>query len=188
MAHTLLPGIGGSVCTEIDVLEINNNAAQSAIHTETGGQYGSHRCDQNGCAAMLGGLSFTALDQGSARALRASKDIGSNLPFRVQAQVEADGELRVTLFQHGKDALVFDKRLGGNPQGSGVPEDALKATSASMGKLAVASLGRTVISAGLTDPAASAATLIPLHSRFPMYGACPVQSHLLRHCRLFRRV
>ena len=141
MAHTLLPGIGGSVCTEIDVLEINNNAAQSAIHTETGGQYGSHRCDQNGCAAMLGGPHSPHSTKGQRELYGPQKYIDSNLPFRVQAQVEADGELRVTLFQHGKDALVFDKRLGGNPQGSGVPEDALKATSASMGKLAlVASL------------------------------------------------
>ena len=50
-----MPGYGGGTCTEIDLLEANSNAMQTAIHTETGGSYGSGNCDRNGCFARLGG-------------------------------------------------------------------------------------------------------------------------------------
>ena len=40
---------------ELDVLEANNWAMQTAIHTETGGSFGSGNCDRNGCFARVGG-------------------------------------------------------------------------------------------------------------------------------------
>ena len=49
MAENVKPGYGGGTCYEIDLLEANNNAMQSAIHTEVGGAFGSGNCDRNGC-------------------------------------------------------------------------------------------------------------------------------------------
>ncbi len=33
MAENVRPGLGGGTCTELDLLEANNNAMQTAIHT-----------------------------------------------------------------------------------------------------------------------------------------------------------
>ena len=141
MAHSLVPGFMGGICTELDIMEVNNNAAQTAVHTETGGDWGSGRCDQNGCASQLGGPNSPHSTKAQAKLYGPGKHIDSNLPFSVKAFVDNKGELKVTLTQGQKEAVVFDRHLGGNPQGSGVPEDALRATAASMGKLAlVASL------------------------------------------------
>ena len=55
MAENVAPGYGGDTCYEIDILEANNHAMQTAIHTKTGGKYGSGQCDRNGCFARIGG-------------------------------------------------------------------------------------------------------------------------------------
>ena len=41
MAENVAPGWQGGMCTEVDILEANNHAMQTAIHTETGGSFGS---------------------------------------------------------------------------------------------------------------------------------------------------
>ena len=55
MAENVKPGYQEGTCTEIDLLEANNNATQTAIHTELGGSFGSGNCDRNGCFARIGG-------------------------------------------------------------------------------------------------------------------------------------
>ena len=55
MAENVAPGWGGGTCMELDILEANNHAMQTAIHTRTGGRYGSGNCDRNGCFARIGG-------------------------------------------------------------------------------------------------------------------------------------
>lgn len=49
MAENTRPGLNGEECIEMDVLEANNWAMQTAVHTEQGGTYGSGNCDRNGC-------------------------------------------------------------------------------------------------------------------------------------------
>ena len=44
MAENVKPGLGGKLCIEVDLLEANNHAMQTAIHTELGGAYGSGNC------------------------------------------------------------------------------------------------------------------------------------------------
>ena len=53
MANNLKPGLHGD-CARLDILEINSQGAQTAI-TEMGGDWGSGRCDKNGCSRMIGG-------------------------------------------------------------------------------------------------------------------------------------
>ena len=55
MAENVRPGFEEGMCTELDILEANNWAMQTAIHTELGGTYGSGNCDRNGCFARVGG-------------------------------------------------------------------------------------------------------------------------------------
>ena len=51
MAENVIPGLDGEMCIELDVLEANNWAMQTAVHTEQGGKFGSGNCDRNGCFA-----------------------------------------------------------------------------------------------------------------------------------------
>lgn len=127
-AASLVPGLGGEMCVEVDAVEANSHALQSALHTEIGGTMGSKRCDRYGCFARMDRTEYG--QEGNL--------IDTLHPFEVRAEVHQDGELKVTLTQGEKNAVSFDKRVGGNPQGTGVPPSALTATSASMGKLALA--------------------------------------------------
>lgn len=139
MAENVMPGYGGGTCYEFDLLEANNNAMQTAIHTELGGSYGSGNCDRNGCFARVGGpeAPWDRKDKYG----RGSAHIDSNKPFGVEARVDDEGALTIKLSQEGRSVTSFDRRMAGNPQGGGLPKSALSATLASMGKLAlVASL------------------------------------------------
>lgn len=70
-----------------------------------------------------------------------STQINSMRPFQVSTSVSGSGEMTIELNQDGRKYTSFDKRMAGNPQGSGVPTKALRAIKSSMGKLAlVASL------------------------------------------------
>ena len=138
MAQTPNPGIGGGLCTELDIFEANSYSLQSALHTQLRGSYGSGNCDSNGCFSRIGGP--MALPDRRAWYGHGNV-IDSTLPFRVQAEVDHLGEMKVTISQNAKHAVSFDKHSGGNPQGRGVPYSALRATSMAMKKLAlVASL------------------------------------------------
>ena len=139
MAENVRPGYGGGVCTELDMLEANNNAMQTAIHTQTGGSFGSGNCDRNGCFARVGGPQAPSERQGSYG--RSSTLINSMRPFTVTTSVSAAGEMTIVLSQDGHQVTSFDSRIAGNPQGHGVPSAAMAAIKGSMGKLAlVASL------------------------------------------------
>ena len=134
-----MPGYGGGTCYELDLLEANNNAMQTAIHTELGGSYGSGNCDRNGCFARVGGpeAPWDRKDKFG----KGSRFINSEVPFGVTASVDNEGALTILLSQQGRTVTSFDRRMAGNPQGKGVPASALAATLNSMGKLAlVASL------------------------------------------------
>jgi len=130
-----IPGWLGATCTELDLLEANQNALQSALHTETGtGSYGSGRCDRDGCFARMDKALYG----------RHGPIIDTKGAFEVRAQVGADGGMTVALSQAGRRTISFDKHMAGNPQGSGVPTNALTATKNSMGQMAlVASLWKT---------------------------------------------
>ena len=135
-AVSLIPGLGDETCTELDLVEANQNALQSAIHTQTGtiSSFGSKQCDRYGCFARTEHESFG--HRGST--------IDTRRPFEVRAEVKADGEMIVTLSQADRRVVSFNKHMGGNPQGTGVPDKALKDTSDSMGEMAlVASLWKT---------------------------------------------
>lgn len=110
-SHKLIPGMDGQTCTELDLLEGNANALQSAIHTEAAGEgdYGSGKCDRDGC--------FSRVD----RALygQGGSVIDTRSAFEVRALVSEEGELTVSLTQAGQQIISFDKNMGGNPQGSG---------------------------------------------------------------------
>ena len=94
MAENVQPGggYGGGMCTEIDLLEANNHALQSAIHMKLGGSFGSGECDRNGCFSRIGG----PLAPGWAQSLygRGAATIDTRAPFDVQAAVDADGSNR----------------------------------------------------------------------------------------------
>ena len=127
MAENIHPGIGGDMCTELDFLEANSHAMQTAIHTELGNSFGSRRCDRNGCVYHVPSWAYGTSGQ-----------INSHHPFDVTASVDGgSGELRVKLEQGGHSADVFSKSMAGNPQGSGVPWDSLQATNRAQGKLAL---------------------------------------------------
>ena len=132
MAENVKPGYGGGTCYEIDLLEANNNAMQSAIHTEVGGAFGSGNCDRNGCYARVGGpqAPWNLKDR-----YGKNGQIDSSKPFEVEASVDEGGGLTVQLSQDGKTVTSFDKHMAGNPQGSGVPAAALKQMQTAMGKL-----------------------------------------------------
>ena len=134
MAENVAPGYGGGLCMELDILEANSHAMQTAIHTQTGGSYGSGNCDRNGCFARVGGPRSPS-DQ--REQYGPGKHIDSSKPFRVETSVDAAGATTITLQQDGKRAVSFDRRMAGNPQGKGVPESALRVTKAAQGKLAL---------------------------------------------------
>ena len=138
MAENVRPGLNGELCVELDMLEANRVALQSAIHTELGGSYGSHRCDKNGCFARVGGPKAPGALQD---AYGPGKLIDSDLPFDVEASVDGSGALTVQLQQGAAKVVSFDRTMAGNPQGDGVGTSALEATRLAQGKLAlVASL------------------------------------------------
>jgi hypothetical protein len=92
--------------------------------------------------------------------------IDSSKPFELRAAVDADGALTVTLSQRGVDAVIFDRRVAGNPQGAGLPDSALMGIAQSMGNLAmVASLWASEECAGRTPP-----LRWPYHLRWPDAG------------------
>ena len=134
-AGSLIPGLNGEPCLEMDIVEANENGLQSALHTETGGgTFGSGRCDRFGCFARMDRRAYG----------RGGDIIDTAIPFDVHAMVADDGELNVELYQEDRHIIAFDKRKAGNPEGDGVPPDAISATKTAMGKLAlVASLWKT---------------------------------------------
>jgi hypothetical protein len=109
-ALSLIPGMHGEVCTEIDLLEANQNSLQSALHTEPGvGSFGSGRCDKDGCFARMDKTLYG----------RHGPIIDTSGAFEVRAHVRTGGELTVVLSQADRRTISFDKHMAGNPQGSG---------------------------------------------------------------------
>ena len=111
---------------------------QTAIHTETGGKYGSGNCDKNGFFSRLGG----PMSPPNTMSLYGKgKRIDTTKPFRVTTSLDYSGAMKIVLEQNGKSVTSFDHRMAGNPQGHGVPESAKKDLKKAMGRLAlVASL------------------------------------------------
>ena len=107
MAENVRPGLDGEKCIEIDLLEANSVAMQAAIHTETDGEFGSGRCDRNGCFSHVGGPK--APDEFQAQYGPGSQTIDSHLPFELSAQVDSIGALSVTLSQGGRSFTSFDR-------------------------------------------------------------------------------
>ena len=54
------------------------------------------------------------------------------------ANLDENNNFRVQLSQNGKTVTTFDKALGGNPAGAGVPDQAMQDIRSSMGRLALA--------------------------------------------------
>ena len=92
------------------MLEANNNAMQTAIHTQQGGQFGSRECDRNGCFARVGGPESPKPLQNS---YGPNKYIDSLKPFDVESKVDAAGALTIQLQQDGKKVTSFDRRMAG---------------------------------------------------------------------------
>mmetsp|Transcript_69117 Transcript_69117/g.114902 ORF Transcript_69117/g.114902 Transcript_69117/m.114902 type:complete len:523 (+) Transcript_69117:12-1580(+) len=136
MAENVAPGFAGGPCVEVDVLEANRDALQTAIHTENGGSYGSGNCDRNGCFARVGGPQSPSNLQ-HAFGFGNTYTIDSSHPFDVTASIALNGELEVKLLQEGRSVVAFDHKMAGNPQGNGVPLSSLVALSRSQGRLAL---------------------------------------------------
>jgi hypothetical protein len=146
MVATHKPGLHGGLCTEIDLIEADERSLQSAIHTKVGSRIGHGECEQNGCLAKTGGPMAPANLRDK---YGSGGTIDTRIPFEVEAAVDIQGALTVMLLQPGGSRVtVFDRVMAGNPQGHGVPEDALQATSDAMGRLVlVASLsGASIVS------------------------------------------
>ena len=134
MAENVIPGLDGDMCIELDVLEANNWAMQTAIHTEQGGSFGSHKCDRNGCFARIGGPQSPEHLQQS---YGPNKFINSLKPFNVESTVDDNGGLSIQLQQEHRTVTSFNSQMAGNPQGDGVPNEALQTIKSSQGKLAL---------------------------------------------------
>ena len=134
MAENVKPGYNGGTCYEVDIFEANNNAMQTAIHTELGGSYGSGNCDRNGCFARVGGPQSPRDLQGK---YGKYKTINSMKKFLVSVKSDSDGALTITLSQDGKTVQSFNRYMAGNPQGKGVPQRALGHMKDAQGKLAL---------------------------------------------------
>jgi hypothetical protein len=92
-------------------LEANNNAMQTAIHTETGNAgFGSGVCDRNGCFARVGGPQSPRSMQGH---YGPGKTIDSMRPFRVTTRVDEAGAMSIVLGQNGNSVTSFDRRIAG---------------------------------------------------------------------------
>ena len=134
MAENVSPGLNDELCIEVDLLEANNRAMQTAIHTQLGGSYGSGNCDRNGCFARVGGPQSPSALQDS---YGLARTIDTTKPFNVESVVDMQGALTITLVQEGRRVTSFSRTMAGNPQGGGVPAPALTATAATMGQLAL---------------------------------------------------
>ena len=134
MAENIAPGWQGGMCTEVDILEANNHAMQTAIHTETGGSFGSGRCDRNGCYERTGGPQAPSHRQ---NLYGRGKTIDTTQPFEVVTTVDHAGALTITLKQGSHTVTSFDTRSAGNPGGSGVPQNALASIKEAQGRLAL---------------------------------------------------
>lgn len=110
MAENTRPGLNGEECIELDVLEANNWAMQTAIHTQQGGKYGSGNCDRNGCFARVGGPASPRERQHS---YGPNQRINSLKPFKVESRVENDGAFVIQLQQDGKTVTSFDRYMAG---------------------------------------------------------------------------
>ena len=123
MAENVKPGYEGGVCYELDLFEANSNAMQSAVHTEVGGgNVGSGQCDRNGCFSRVGGPNSPTW-LGENRYGQGGK-VDSRQPFEVEATVDDEGSLTVSLSQGDKGAAqrkmdAFNKQIAGNPMGKG---------------------------------------------------------------------
>ena len=108
MAENVKPGLDGEMCIELDVLEANNWAMQTAIHTEQGGKYGSGRCDRDGCFARIGGTN-SPRDLQRAYGPTSNKIISTLKPFDVESTVDGQGSLTIKLKQDGKSVTSFSR-------------------------------------------------------------------------------
>ena len=115
MAENTRPGLNDEECIELDILEANNWAMQTAIHTEQDGSYGSHNCDRNGCFARTGGPASPAQRQHS---YGPNQYINSLRPFDVEARVDNIGALTIDLHQGGKSVTTFNRQIAGKRAGT----------------------------------------------------------------------
>ena len=119
-------------CLELDLMEANQKAVQTTLHTQTGtGVDGT--CNQYGCARNWGKASSKAYGAGSDHA------IDSTRPFEMAASFDDEGRMTLTLAQGGGDAhTLWDVATAGNwPAGSnhsGVPAAASEAVRLAMRK------------------------------------------------------
>ena len=135
MAENRMPGLNDEMCIELDLLEANNWAMQTAIHTSEGNVFGGGDCDENGCFVKLGPKGPPNLQK--AFGPGPEKQINTLKPFHVQAGVDRGGALTIKLKQNSHEITSFDHRMAGNPQGKGVPNSANSVIRGSMGKLAL---------------------------------------------------
>lgn len=136
MAENVIPGLDGEMCIELDVLEANNWAMQTAVHTEQGGKFGSGNCDRNGCFARVGGPASPRNLQHSYGPGPTNK-IDSMKPFNVESNVDDSGQLIIELEQQGQRVTTFNRQMAGNPQGTGVPDSASRVIRSAQGKMAL---------------------------------------------------
>ncbi len=169
MAENVRPGYGGGTCTELDLFEANNNAMQTAIHTELGGSYGSGNCDRNGCFARVGGPQSPSHLQ---NAFGRGRTIDSSRPFRLNAAIDGQGALEINLHQGSSRVTSFNRQMAGNPQGHGVPQSALSATREAQGHFAlVASLWSAPDLSWLDGPGCNQCNLATAHMRITVNSA-----------------
>ena len=90
-------GFGASECPEVDLVEANREAMQTAIHMESGGGFGTGKCNRIGCFLRTGGDATNA--QVRKEAYGIGKKIDSAHPFRLTSRLDPIGGLTVSLSQ-----------------------------------------------------------------------------------------
>ncbi|KAL3926462.1 MAG: hypothetical protein SGPRY_003287 [Prymnesium sp.] len=118
MAENVQPGMDDGMCYELDLLEADNRAMQTAIHTELGGKYGSGNCDRNGCFARVGGPQSPA-DLQRVYGKGASHRINTERPFDVITNVDEGGGMTIKLSQDGNRTWCAKVSACGNQISTG---------------------------------------------------------------------
>eukprot|EP00419_Tripos_fusus_P008029 CAMPEP_0172682900 /NCGR_PEP_ID=MMETSP1074-20121228/18477_1 /TAXON_ID=2916 /ORGANISM="Ceratium fusus, Strain PA161109" /LENGTH=646 /DNA_ID=CAMNT_0013501663 /DNA_START=27 /DNA_END=1968 /DNA_ORIENTATION=+ len=128
------PGKGFNQCLEVDLMEANSMAYHSTIHTEAWGTGEDGTCNAIlGCVNNVGREWKTPQGNLTKDIYRpGARVIDSSRPFKVTSSFEWTGHMTVILSQDNDTVVLFNRSLGGNPMGTGVPDAAAKKVADAM--------------------------------------------------------
>jgi hypothetical protein len=134
-------GPNNSTCTEIDLMEANQKAFQTTVHTTRGKDFDG-TCNDKGCTVNWGNETHTGSGVPTSSLYGSSPPgkIDTTRPFKVSATVSKEGSLLTTLSQGGVVLTNFNKSAASNPNAdsdyfpvaTGLPQSAMDATAKGM--------------------------------------------------------